>query len=104
MGIFGWDLPPGCSYNDLPGNQPDPPCDICGNDFDSCICPTCPVCEGIGDLYCYEAHGLVRTEEQILSLAYAEACWEDDARNEAKFFDEWEKEEIELRKLEDREL
>ena len=22
MGIFGWDLPPGCSINDIPGNDP----------------------------------------------------------------------------------
>jgi len=23
MGIFGWDLPPGCSINDIPGNRPE---------------------------------------------------------------------------------
>lgn len=23
MGIFGWDFPPGCSINDLPGNSPE---------------------------------------------------------------------------------
>jgi hypothetical protein len=23
MGIFGWDLPPGCSVRDLPGNRPE---------------------------------------------------------------------------------
>lgn len=22
-GIFGWDLPPGCSVNDIPGNRPE---------------------------------------------------------------------------------
>lgn len=23
MGIFGWDLPPGCSVSDIPGNRPE---------------------------------------------------------------------------------
>jgi hypothetical protein len=98
MGLFGWDLPPGCRACDLPGGEPDPPCEICGKDVDSCICPECPVCFQQGAPECYNpnpticdkgtdlalcdhpsgAHcSLVRTQAQIDSLAQAEAEWKD---------------------------
>jgi hypothetical protein len=85
MGIFGWSYPPGCSS--LPWDE-DHPCCVCGEFENKCICPECPECSSIGDPVCYEKHGLERTEEQIMSLAYNEACWEDDARNEVKYLDE----------------
>jgi hypothetical protein len=60
MSIFGWSYPPGCSG---------PPedieiCEMCGEHYDGCVCPVCPVCEEPGDPYCYKHHGLKRTEEQ----------------------------------------
>ena len=68
MGIFGWDYPPGC--HSVPGDEPDPPCDICGGDPDGdCICPECPECGANGDPICYDQHGLVRSQAQIDGLA-----------------------------------
>jgi len=46
MGIFGWSYPPGCSS--VPGDEPDPPCALCGEDPDVCKCPECPECGEIG--------------------------------------------------------
>ena len=66
--MTGWNLPPGCNVNDLPGNQEEDHCMICGKHIDSCICPECPVCSMTGDPLCYEEHGLVRTQEQIDSF------------------------------------
>jgi len=42
MGIFGWSLPPGC--NSVPGDEPEPPCSLCGKDVDRCHCPPCKTC------------------------------------------------------------
>lgn len=43
-------------------------CAVCGKYADDCICPACPVCGQHGNPFCYEAHGLVRTEAQDESL------------------------------------
>lgn len=53
MANFGWSLPPGCGT--LPGEEPTPPCDVCGGDVDggTCICPECPVCHEAGNPDCY---------------------------------------------------
>jgi hypothetical protein len=88
-GIFGWSLPPRCST--LPGEEPDLPCVVCGKEIDDCICPECQECGGIGDPQCYIDHGLVKTQEQIDSLAAAEAQWEANAAAEAAFWDNYEK-------------
>ena len=82
MGIFGWDLPPGCSINDLPGSQPTG-CDICGKDEDSCICPECPTCGAVGDLNCYIDHGLIMSKEQQESLAEANRLVDEQNKREA---------------------
>lgn len=83
MGIFGWDYPPGVSS--VPGDE-DTPCQVCGEMPDSCICPECPICGAQGDLACYKEHGMVMTQQQIDSLAAAEARWLADAA--ATYYDE----------------
>lgn len=73
MGIFGWDLPPGCSIRDLPGYD-DPPCAVCGKDVDACVCAECPKCGEFGDPKCYAAHkdhnghGMKLTKEQHIAI------------------------------------
>jgi hypothetical protein len=67
-GLFGWNLPPGCSLRDVESLSCDSPCDVCGLMSDDCICPECPVCQSIGDPKCYDAHGLQRSMAQITSL------------------------------------
>ena len=68
MSIFGWSYPPGCN-----GTPYDDPvwCEVCGGNLDAkdgsgieCICPECPYCGEVGDLYCYEHHGLTLSEAQ----------------------------------------
>lgn len=36
--LFGWSLPPGC--HSVPGDEPDPPCYVCGNEIGLCIIVT----------------------------------------------------------------
>jgi len=82
MGIFGWDLPPGC--NSVPGDE-DYICEVCGSGEDNCICPECPECGDIGNLDCYRKHGhRVPTEEQRDKLAENERKWEENAATEAE--------------------
>lgn len=83
MGMFGWSYPPGCSG---PPDDEEGPCSICGLAIDDCICPECAVCGCVGDPSCYDAHGLVRTQAQIDSLAAQEAAW--DADNTATYLAE----------------
>jgi hypothetical protein len=84
MSKFGWSYPPGCS------GPPDDdyPCEVCGRYDDDCLCPVCEVCDHVGNPACYELHGLVRTQEQIASLANKEAEWAADAEAEAKWWNE----------------
>jgi hypothetical protein len=93
MGIFGWSLPPGCST--LPVEEPDGPCDVCGKEIDDCICPECPECGDIGNPACYIEHGMVKTQEQIASLAEAEARWEAANKADAEYWDNYEKSAME---------
>lgn len=81
MSIFGWSLPPGCGT--LPGEE-DLPCEVCGKDENSCICPECPECGDVGNPYCYVEHGLIKSEEQIQSLEEAEARREKEACEHAQ--------------------
>ena len=84
MGKFGWSYPPGAALDPFaPYNQVDGPCAICGKSEDACICPECPVCHTNGADWCYRDHGLVRSPEQIASLAEAEAQWAKDAEAES---------------------
>lgn len=59
--IFGWDYPPGCSS--VPGDEPDPPCEVCGQ----ALVNACPrgFAARIG------AHYEVRTTAQAASEAVA---------------------------------
>jgi hypothetical protein len=85
MGLFGWSYPPGAAGDpNAPYNQEDPHCAVCGKFVDDCICPECKTCGGVGDPWCYEAHGMVRTSAQIASLAETEARWAEDARQQAE--------------------
>lgn len=76
--VFGWSLPPGCTHAMIEDQFADRPCAICGQWPDDCICPECPQCGEYGNPHCYEEHGLVRTEEQIKSLADREKAWDLD--------------------------
>lgn len=84
--IFGCYYPPGAANDpSAPYNQGDEPCEVCGNFPDDCICPECPKCGNCGDPTCYDTtsphyHGLVRSSEQIESLAKKEAEWEERNR------------------------
>ena len=91
MSSFGWNLPPGCSYSDLPGNQPDFPCEVCGKMPDACICPECPECGQFGNPECYTKHGLVMTQEQIDSLGAAKAEWAAQAEADNAYAEELER-------------
>lgn len=71
--IFGWSYPPGAANDpNAPWNQEDPPCDVCGMDCYSCVCPECHICGVSGDPLCYEYHGLVRSQAQIDGMAALE--------------------------------
>ena len=87
MGMFGWNLPAGCTT--LPGEEPDPPCEVCGKDIDYCICPECPECGERGNPVCYEHHGMTRSEEQIESMQEAEAAWKAHERADAFDYEAW---------------
>lgn len=52
---FGWSLPPGAAGDpNAPWNQSDPPCGVCGQAEDDCLCPECPTCGAVGDPACYD--------------------------------------------------
>lgn len=61
-GIFGWDLPPGCSHRDIETAFEDRPCEVCCKSTDNCVCPECPKCKTQGDPNCYKKHGLKKTK------------------------------------------
>lgn len=92
--IFGWSYPPGCS------GPPDeePICVICNGNVDAneCVCHECPVCGSYGDPYCYEHHGMVQTFKQIKQSMYFEMLWEEEAKGEAKYWEQLYKEEKEI--------
>lgn len=52
---FGWWYPPGAANDpNAPYNQEDPPCEVCGQWPDDCVCPECPVCGDYGNPVCYD--------------------------------------------------
>ena len=85
MSTFGWDLPPGCSTRDLPGNQ-SYPCDVCGRLDDDCICPECFVCGSVFTISCYRAGHLVLSQEQIKSRQATREQARADAEAENDFW------------------
>ena len=98
MGLFGWSLPPGCGT--LPGEEPVPPCEVCGRDPEGssleggCICPECD-CGEVGNPKCYEEHGLIRTPEQTQSRQQMDDLIEDDIQADKAYFEMIEKESSE---------
>lgn len=92
MSIFGWSYPPGC--NSVPGDD-EYPCEVCGLWPNNCICPECPECGNAGDPQCYVKHGMERTQQQIDSLKAKEAEWEKANKDEAEFWANQEREELE---------
>ena len=68
-----------CPSHSTPYDEPGPPCGVCGNDFDHCICPDCLMCGIAGDPECYgiTGHGLFLTIEQAESLAAKEDEWDN---------------------------
>ena len=100
--IFGWSLPPGAAeHPSAPWNQDEPPCEICGNSTDDCICPECPVCECQGEPLCYATpddarHAMYRTQEQEDSLADNQTQWAEQAQAEADQYAEQLAQEAEM--------
>ena len=90
MGIFGWSYPPGCSG---PPDQDEPPCDVCGEFVDACICPECRVCGVQGDPACYvplpQGHGLRQSMAQAHGAALREAEYREQAAADAAEGEYW---------------
>jgi hypothetical protein len=84
--IFGWSYPPGCSGT--PWDDPDPPCEVCGEDPYYCICPECPVCNDVGNRLCYINHGLHRSELQKFYLECNKRDWKADS-DAMNYADDW---------------
>ncbi len=57
MSIFGWDLPPGCTQQQIDeAFGGDRICECCGQYCEDCICPECPTCGKTGNPKCYVDH------------------------------------------------
>lgn len=85
----GFNLPPGCSVRDLPGNGPEF-CELCGvTNLDLCICPECPQCGAVGDINCYPAHGLALSQAQIRSAAAFKKADQEANEQEAAMWDQY---------------
>lgn len=90
--LFGWDLPPGVTQRMIDeAYGADAPCMVCGgwpdSSKDPCICGECPKCGTHGDPDCYNKHGMVRTYEQRIGLAWLEAQIEETSRQEEALYD-----------------
>lgn len=59
-------------------------CDICCHGEGDCICPECPVCGAVGDLKCYQKHGMKLTQEQIESQKKAAEIAEQERQREIR--------------------
>ncbi len=91
--MAGFNLPPGCSVRDIPGNG-DESCQVCGQHEESCICPECPVCKQFGNPDCYKRkgfknHGLIMSNEQLESLTKILNEIERQDKEEAEFYAEF---------------
>jgi hypothetical protein len=89
--VTGWNLPPGCSVRDIPGNGPeDETCLCCGRDAADCICPECPVCQHAcqGDPACYAAGHLEYSPEQVAGRDAYRARLEAEAAAEAAYWEQ----------------
>ena len=75
--VFGWSLPPGVTYRMIDEQCGDGPCMVCGQDFDTCICPECPQCGGVGYPDCYANHGLTKSPLQVALAKAGDRWWAD---------------------------
>jgi len=78
MSLFGWDYPPGCSS--VPGDEPEAPCVLCGNEADDCTCPECPTCSTIGCIEHLPTRELLSRYERSSYLFHAQKA-EIERRN-----------------------
>jgi hypothetical protein len=97
--VFGWSLPPG--VRTLPGEEPCPPCDVCGGDpegwgedANGCFCPECPICGATGDPQCYESHGLKRSILQVVMRGNRNELDRLDAAAENRFWEQYAEEDF----------
>ncbi len=95
--MTGWNLPPGCNVSDLPGNEPEGPCEICLMDLDHCACPQCTTCGAVGDPICYEIHGLERSDAQLISFEIQQRLYKAEAEAEYRYVEECYNEQIRQR-------
>jgi hypothetical protein len=110
--MSGWNLPPGVTTVMIEHayGGPEGPCAVCGLVIDDCICPECPVCNGVGDPVCYDGgrrwyteeiggqrvdveretpgHGLVRTAAQIEQRRKADEYLAEEAAADRQFNDD----------------
>lgn len=92
MANFGWSYPAGCSGT--PYDAPDPPCEVCMVDVDSCVCLECVTCHSQGDPKCYTEHGMKHTKLQLRYRAHARiAQLEEEIRTEKMFLEELDMED-----------
>lgn len=94
MGAFN--MPPGCSPRDIPGNDADESCAVCCQFIDDCKCPECPTCGSVGDPRCYEdiePDELIKSHGMRLSLHQhaTRAAFEAAQRAEADYWDDYAK-------------
>lgn len=67
---MAFNLPPGCSVSDIPGNRPeDDFCPVCFQNVDMCMCHKCPACGEVGRPECYKERGLQLTKQQAIARA-----------------------------------
>lgn len=57
-------------------------CEVCGCYPDDCICPECKECGSVGDLRCYDHHGLEMTAEQEQSKRFMDGLHDPDNRED----------------------
>ena len=91
--MTGFNLPPGCSVRDIPGNQPTH-CDVCGQLDDACVCPECPTCSANGDPDCYReecdgGHGLRLNKQQIKGRTEDKIEQLEKQINDQRMYLEW---------------
>lgn len=82
-GIFGWDLPPGCTMRMIDEQAGVyARCEICYKYLDDCNCE-CPTCGNFGDIICCYTHGMV-VPQHVTANAYRlyreeQEQWEKEA-------------------------
>lgn len=81
-----------CPSRFTPYDEPDYPCEICGEIIDNCICDECPICGDYGNPTCYRDHGMKRTELQRFYLECNEREWAKEIELENEYFNQLDEE------------